>query len=62
MQTSLKLSLALQECKSGFARQEELKELTKKREAFTRRSWAQKERFYNEKQRNNDKTRTNRAS
>lgn len=59
MQTSLKLSIALQDCKKGFARQEELRELTKKREAFTRRSWAQKERFYNEKQRKNDKSRKN---
>lgn len=59
MQTSLSLSLALQDCKRGFARQEELKELNKKREAFTRRSWAQKERFYNEKQRKNEKPRGN---
>lgn len=59
MQTSLNLALALQECKRGFARQDELKLIIKKREAFTRRSWAQKERFYNEKQRKNDTTKTN---
>lgn len=53
MQTSLTLSLALQECKRNFAKQDEMKALEKKRATFLKRSWAQKERHYNRKNERN---------
>lgn len=42
MQLNLRLSLAIQLNKAVYARQEELKELNRKKEIFLRRSWGQK--------------------